>query len=137
MTDRFGPSGQYWKRRANAPSSKMLFSKLVRVRYGTASAVPIYHYFVYYVAACMICCRNKSCVFSDLLICSNAGIVDECSKLLFGLSELIFLSGLLVPCLLLHPADGHWSGLLRQPVPAVVAGRLRRHLDPSGPAPAE
>ncbi|KAJ1495610.1 hypothetical protein T484DRAFT_1875795, partial [Baffinella frigidus] len=44
---------------------------------------------------------------------------------------------LLVPRLLLHPADGHRPGLLRQPLPPVVAGWLRGHLHPPGPAPAD
>ena len=46
-------------------------------------------------------------------------------------------AGLLVPRVLLHAADGHRPRLLRQPVPAVVAGWLRRHLHPPGPPPAD
>jgi len=46
-------------------------------------------------------------------------------------------AGLLVPRLLLHPAHGHRPRLLRQPLPPVVAGWLRRHLHPPGPPPAD
>ena len=47
------------------------------------------------------------------------------------------VAGLLVPRLLLHAAHGHRPRLLRQPLPPVLAGRLRRHLHPPGSPPAE
>jgi hypothetical protein len=46
-------------------------------------------------------------------------------------------AGLLLPRLLLHPAHGHRPRLLRQPLPPVVAGWLRRHLHPPGSPPAD